>query len=99
MEAILRRALILRNLWSRPLACALFLSAVLHADNGHDAWLRYAPQPDFTPTVIATVNNSLVTNTARGELIRGLGRKMRIVSGIPREDAIVLGTLDELPPE
>ncbi len=89
--------------WNRPSACALafclLTAATLQADNGHDAWLRYSPQPDFTPALVATLNNSLLVTTARAELIRGLGRKIRIASSIPKEDAIVLATLDRLPPE
>jgi alpha-glucuronidase len=85
MEAILHRALIL----------SLILIRALHADNGHDAWLRYTPR--YTPqaqtatSVIATINDSPVISSARGELIRALGGKLG--------NAIVLATLDKLPPE
>src|SRR5580700_5540435 len=89
MEVILHRALIL----------SLAAVAAVNADNGHDAWLRYQPQPDFTPAVVSTTNNSLLITTARVELIRGLGRKIRIASSIPKEDAIILGTIDKLPQE
>ena len=66
----MHRALILSLL-----VADILFAGILHADNGHDAWLRYAPQPGSTAAVVATLNNSVVTNTARGELIRGLGTK------------------------
>jgi alpha-glucuronidase len=89
MEAILHRALIL----------SLIPIATLQADNGHDAWLRDTPRPQTLPSVIATISDSPVISSARGELIRGLGSKLRIASVTPKESAIVLATLDKLPPE
>jgi alpha-glucuronidase len=88
MEAILHRALIL----------SLILVGTLQAENGHDAWLRYAPKSEALPAVIATTDDSLMASSARGELIRSLGSKFRFVSVIPKENAIVLATLDKLPP-
>lgn len=73
----------------------------LQADNGRDAWLRYARQDEPLPTVIATLSDSLVTTTARNELMRAFsdftGKKPRTVAGIPKTNAVVLGTLDEFP--
>src|ERR1035438_5774516 len=66
----------------------LFLIATLlvplHAESGADAWLRYAPLDEST----------------QPELLRGirgmLGRTLRVQSGMPKESAIVLGTLADL---
>ncbi len=49
------------------------------------------------PAAIATLDDSTVINSARDELVRGLGGKLRILSGVPKESAIVLGTLGKLP--
>jgi len=89
------------------LAAAL-AAACLHAETGHDAWLRYPPieSPALArvraglPAVITTLNNADSEAAARAELIRGLrglvGRTLRTEGRIPKESAVVLGTLDEL---
>src|SRR5579862_5111900 len=92
MEVTLRRALIL----------SLFAICALHAETGHDAWLRYtAKYSQAVPAVVVALNDSLVANSARGEVIRGVrgmtGKTLRIETGLPKEPAIVLGTLDKLP--
>src|SRR5438477_3427356 len=96
MEVTLRQALIL--------SCGLLTAVCLHGETGYDAWLRYSSQYNAPlPAVLATVGDSIVINSARGELIRGVrgmtGKVLREQSGIPRESAIVLGTLDRLPSE
>ena len=80
----------------------------LHAESGYDAWLRYqpiegpalAPVRASLPAVVTALNDADPEAAARGELIRGLrglvGRTLRAEAQIPRESAIVLGTLDEL---
>ncbi len=85
------------------LAAALTAASV-HAENGHDAWLRYRPiddpvarrMYDSLPAVVVTLGNSEVLSTARDELIRGvqgmLGRTLRIETSLPSEPAIVIGT-------
>jgi alpha-glucuronidase len=89
MEVILHRALILS-----------FLAMVsLQAETGADAWLRYtAKYTQPVPAVVVAPDGS-----ARDELIRGIrgmtGKTLRIESGIPKEAAIVLGTLQKLPPD
>jgi alpha-glucuronidase len=98
-----RRYQALRNL------CALLVLAVsLHAETGYNAWLRYAPLDEpaltqyrqSTPAVIVSLGNTGPEASARDESIRGLrgmvGRTLRAESAIPKESAIVLGTLDEL---
>ena len=72
------------------------------AETGREAWLRYAPlaaRPAI-PAVVASFGDSVVTRTAREELVRGVrgmaGRTLRIETGLPRENAILLGTLADL---
>ena len=99
MEAILHRALILSL---TVVAADLTLVAALHAETGSNAWLRYAAsysQP--LPAVIASTSDSILIGSAQSELISGVrgmtGRTLRIESGVPGENAIVLSTLDRLP--
>ena len=82
---------------------ALLAAATLHAETGHDAWLRYAPvaaNRDALPAVVTTLGDSTLVTNARQELIRGVrgmtGRTLRIETGMPTEGAIVLGTLAEI---
>jgi Glycosyl hydrolase family 67 N-terminus len=82
------------------LACALCTAAIGQAETGHDAWLRYARlQPAAAeryralPTTILSLSDTLVLNTAQGELVHGakgmLGKTLRIALGVPTESAIV----------
>jgi alpha-glucuronidase len=81
---------------------ALAILASLHAETGRDAWLRYRPveNPPVLPAVLATAGDSPLVSHAGEEILRGLrgmtGRTMRLQSGLPKESAIVLGTLNEL---
>ena len=85
----------------RAIIFILAAAAVLHADNGYNAWLRYPAQETSLPAVIAVLNGSPVVAAARGELVRALrdttGKTARSVTGIPKANAIILGTLDKLP--
>jgi alpha-glucuronidase len=81
----------------RLVVLLLLFPALVRAENGHDAWLRYAPvsQPATAiPAVIIAGDNSLLMQSARDEIVRGvrgmLGRTLRIETGEPRESAIVL---------
>jgi alpha-glucuronidase len=79
------------------------LTTGLYAETGYDAWLRYAPienrQP--MPAVIAAIGDSKLIESAQKETIRGvrgmLGRTLRAETGLPKENAIILGTLADLP--
>ena len=83
-------------------------AAALAGETGYDAWLRYAPLPhaalasyrDAVPAVVSALGDSALEPGAREELIRGLrgmlSRTLRAQNGVPREDAIILGTLDEV---
>jgi alpha-glucuronidase len=93
MEAILHRALIL----------SLIPLGVLHAQKlADESWIQYVGTSQLAST-IATLDDSAVMTSARDELrIRvrtSGGGLLRIASGIPRENAIVLGTLDKIPPD
>ncbi len=86
----------------------LFLSTVLPAETGHEAWLRYASideelvrrQYAGLPAAVVALGDSPVVGSARDELIRGvrgmLGRILRVESQLPDENAIVLATLASL---
>jgi alpha-glucuronidase len=80
--------------------CFLLAAVSLWAESGHDAWLRYAPVEQTRNDVPAAVYSAGASTTVRDEIVRGirgmLGRTLRIESAIPKEPAILLGTLDEL---
>ena len=88
------------------LACFLLLP--LHAETGRDAWLRYAPLSSPTlaryreavPAVVSSLGDAAPIESARQEILRGvrgmLGRTMRLQTGAPTENAIVVGTLDAM---
>jgi alpha-glucuronidase len=76
-------------------------AAALHAETGYDAWLRYAPVERLdAPAVVSVLDDSVLAGSAQAELIRGFrgmaGRIPRAERGVPKESAIVLGTLDEI---
>jgi len=86
----------------RALILSLIPLAVLHAQSGDASWIKYVG-PSPLASTIATLDDSAVMTRARDELRFGVrtndGKLPRIASGIPRENAIVLGTLDKIPPE
>jgi len=91
--------------------CALFCLVAfvpLWAESGHDAWLRYVPlqgasltkMRDQLPAVVFAASSTAPVISARNEIVRGvrgmLGRTLRMESTLPKEPAIVLGTIAEL---
>jgi len=89
------------------LACSLCAAATGHAETGHDAWLRYARlQPAAAehyralPAATLALSDTIVLSTAQAELVRGvkgmLGRTLRIAWGVPTENAIIIGTVEQL---
>lgn len=91
-----------------PRLCVLWgllAAGSLHAESGLNAWLRYATLGDTVlqryrvtlPAVITDANDSVLTQSAKQELVRGirgmLGRTLRVESRVPRESTLVLGTL------
>jgi len=82
--------------------CVFILAVALHAETGRDAWLRYSPQnPQTIPAVLAALGDSPVIANARDEILHGIrgmsGKTLRVESAMPKENAIVLGTLSALP--
>ena len=88
---------------------ALLASTVaLRAENGSAAWLRYAALDEtaargyrqVVPAAVVAAGRSVAIGSAQQELIRGirgmLGRTLRIEARLPREGAIVVGTLSEI---
>jgi alpha-glucuronidase len=76
----------------------------LVAESSHDAWLRYAQigvtaRENYAslPATAVVLGDSPTLGTAQRELIRGvramLGKTLRADKDLPREKAIVLGTL------
>ena len=88
----------------RPLVCLLLAAIPAFAESGYQAWLRYAPldtpPPAALPATLVITGDSPVTANARAELIRGVrgmfSRTLRSESTIPRENAVLLGTLNDL---
>jgi alpha-glucuronidase len=78
----------------------LLFTAVLglHAETGSEAWLRYErlAAPPNLPAVLAVPGGSPVLVSAQQELVRGIrgmtGRILRVESGTPRENAILIQT-------
>jgi alpha-glucuronidase len=90
------------------LIAGLLAALPLHAETGADAWLRHAPLSEATarqyratlPAVVAGFSGTPVARSAQRELLRGirgmLGRTLRVQTGMPKESAILLGTLADL---
>ena len=77
------------------------------AETGYEGWLRYAPleksavrKYDALPGNIVVLGDSVVLQSAREELVRGvkgmLGASLIPISGKLSRSAIVLGTIDAL---
>jgi alpha-glucuronidase len=77
------------------------LALAVHAETGHDAWLRYerlASPPALPAVVAASPDAQWARELVRG--IRGMtGRTLRIESGTPREPAILFRTTAALAPD
>ena len=79
------------------------------AETGYEGWLRYATLDDVSvrknyekvlPAVVVTLGHSDVEQSAQAELIRGvrglLDRTERIETALPGENAVLLGTVEEV---
>jgi alpha-glucuronidase len=86
---------------------SLLLTCAGLAENGQDAWLRYArldsalaSQYASLPAAVITLDHSALLQSAQTELLRGvrgmLGRTSRIEGGAPAEAAIVVGTVEQV---
>src|SRR5687767_1811859 len=86
------------------IAALLLAPAPLRAEDGHAAWLRYAPLPaaagarmrDLVPSTVVTLGDGAPLLRARDEVVRGargsLGRALRLAGALGADSAIVLGT-------
>ena len=86
---------------------SLLLTCAGLAENGEEAWLRYArldpavaSQYASLPAAVVTLDHSALLQSAQTELLRGirgmLGRTLRIEGGAPAEAAIVVGTVEQV---
>ena len=89
-------------------AAVVLGGALVHAETGYDAWLRYPPLDSAAmasyarlPAIVFAPGKSPAIDSAKQELVRGvrgmLGRTLRQESSLPEEDAIVLIAYDALP--
>jgi alpha-glucuronidase len=90
------------------LGVLLFLApSSLRAETGYEAWLRYAPLEKsamqnyrMLPASVVALGDSEVLRAAQEQLLHGvkgmLGKTLRTSGTVPKESAIVLGTLAEL---
>src|SRR5450759_1930387 len=86
----------------------LLVAGCLRAETGREAWLRYSPLDDVAarqdravlPAVVAAFGDAPLIESARAELLRGLrgmlARTLRVESRLPRESAILIGTMEAL---
>ncbi|HUB18603.1 MAG TPA: alpha-glucuronidase family glycosyl hydrolase [Acidobacteriaceae bacterium] len=87
----------------------LFIVATLHAEDGSQGWLRYAPPSptgfpltyEAMPAALVNLDSSVEAASAQKEMLRGvrsmLGRTLRLEATIPgNDDAWVLGTAEEI---
>ncbi len=96
----------LRNSRRTMLAIVLLLTAAAHAENGANAWLRYAPPPDppryhEMPRAVVRLGSAPEEVSAAEELDRGMGRMIAGSDELlerfdPSLDSIVLGTTDAI---
>jgi alpha-glucuronidase len=77
------------------------------AENGADAWLRYArldpataSQYDHLPATVLILNDSALLKSAQTEVLRGirgmLGRTLQVTASSPKEAVFILGTVEEI---
>jgi len=91
------------------LALVIIVPAVAGAEDGHAAWLRYAPLDGaartraaaLVPDTVVTLGDAAPVLKARDELIRGIrgitGRDVRPADAMGNERTIVLGTAASFP--
>ena len=102
-----RKHIYLRTAILAGLLATLWPTHNSRADDGYDAWLRYAQltnaehaKYDGLPASAVVLGDSTLLDTSQTELIRGvrgmLGRTLRAERGMPSEPGIVLGTFEEL---
>jgi len=94
--------------WRVLLLAVLVATSSLRAEDGSQAWLRYAPplrdgipmSYAAMPAALVTLDHSQLSASAQDELLRGvramLGRTLRVDASAAGKDAWVLGTVAEL---
>jgi alpha-glucuronidase len=95
--------------WQLSLLLAVLAATVtLRAEDGSQAWLRYAPplrngapaSYAAMPATLVTLDGSPVAASAQSELLRGvrgmLGCTLRVETSISGDNAWVLGTVEEV---
>jgi len=103
----MKRSSFLRVVFLAGFLTLLCPSQQLRADNGYEGWLRYAPLKEKErekfgafPSTLVVGNDSPLLQASQKELIRGLrgmlGRDLTIEKELPKENAVVLGTLADL---
>src|SRR5207249_6228912 len=79
-------------------------TSILRAETGAQAWLRYTRLDaqasrvyDHLPSAEVTLGDSAVLRSSQQELVHGiqgmLGKSLRIERALPRDGAIILGSL------
>ena len=102
-----RWRLLAASLLTAAFICTSSVCPLARAETGEEGWLRYsAVSPDAArryaklPGTAVRLGDSLVLKTAQQELVLGVekisGRTLRVDTGSPHENAIVLGTVAEL---
>jgi alpha-glucuronidase len=77
------------------------------AETGYDAWLRYAQLPSAimarvaaVPRSVTVLGDSPVLQSARNEVVRGLGSMLAVpiapATALPRSSTILIGTLERV---
>jgi alpha-glucuronidase len=88
-------------------AVVLTNASWLRAETGAKGWLRYAPlaaesaaRYGLIPDAVVSLGNSELLNSAKGELVRGigsmLGKRMRGEQNVAAQSAFVLGMLKDV---
>jgi alpha-glucuronidase len=106
-EDRIKRLSVLRAIFLAGLLTQIFPLRTVRADTGYDAWLRYAPLAEADrakyaslPGTVVVLRDSALLQSSQAELSRGvrgmLQRTLRVEKGLPKENAIVLGTLTDL---
>jgi alpha-glucuronidase len=86
----------------------LLACCALHAETGRDAWLRYAPldaaaarrYASLVPATVTALDENAMVLSGRDEIVLGvrrmLGKELRVEASVPKDGAVLLGTLAEI---
>ncbi|MGH9515609.1 MAG: alpha-glucuronidase family glycosyl hydrolase [Terriglobales bacterium] len=90
-----------------PLAVVFASVSLLRAEIGAEGWLRYAAvgrkaatRCNALPKMVISLGNSDLLNSAKGELVRGIGsmleKRLRAEQNVSAHNAIVIGKLNDM---